>query len=143
MENEKKIGGKRKGAGRKPVLNKKKQISLYVEGGKVLKFGNEEKMKQHLYKLIDEYGNVPFSEKVYDAPSSQTKIGLDELPMFTQPKSETTKVLNLSYFVTKMAYLDKDDTAAILALKEEAENSTHLNPNDKRNIIYGLQTGNY
>ena len=42
MENKKQIGGKRRGAGRKPVLSKKKQISLYVEGAKVVKFGNDE-----------------------------------------------------------------------------------------------------
>ena len=56
MENKKQIGGKRRGAGRKPVLSKKKQISLYVEGAKVVKFGSEEKMKAHLYDIIDKFG---------------------------------------------------------------------------------------
>lgn len=89
---EKKQGGKRRGAGRKPVQNKKKQISLYVEGGKILKFGNEEKMKTHLYNLIDEFGQMgKFPEKadyvkpiIFDAPRID-KLIHDEPPMFPQP----------------------------------------------------------
>lgn len=53
MENQKQLGGKRRGAGRKPILHKKKQVSLYVEGGKMVVFGGEEKMKTFLYETID------------------------------------------------------------------------------------------
>jgi len=67
MEQGKQLGGKRKGAGRKPVLSKKKQISLYVEGSKILKFGNEEKYKEFLYRQTDEYG----VEKDYSNPISK------------------------------------------------------------------------
>jgi hypothetical protein len=55
---QKKLGGKRKGAGRKPVLSKKKQVSLYVEGSKILKFGSEEKMKELIYQFVDNYNPV-------------------------------------------------------------------------------------
>lgn len=96
MEEKKQLGGKRRGAGRKPVQNKKVQISLYVEGGKIFKFGNEEKMKTYLYSLIDEFGQMgKFPEKVdyaktpnpvfYDAPKVDNPIH-DEPPMFSQPK---------------------------------------------------------
>lgn len=67
MEQGKQLGGKRKGAGRKPVLSKKKQISLYVEGSKILKFGNEEKYKEFLYRQTDEYG----VKKDYSNPISE------------------------------------------------------------------------
>ncbi|MES2382331.1 MAG: hypothetical protein V4538_14895 [Bacteroidota bacterium] len=63
MEQNKQKGGKRLGAGRKPVLSKKKQISLYVEGSKILKFGNDEKMKKYLYKVIETFGNSPIDYK--------------------------------------------------------------------------------
>lgn len=75
MENKKQLGGKRKGAGRKPVLSKKKQISLYVEGSKILKFGNEEKYKEFLYRQTDEYG----IEKDYSNPISE----LNNLPQYS------------------------------------------------------------
>lgn len=55
---QKKLGGKRKGAGRKPVLSKKKQVSLYIEGSKFLKFGSEEKMKELIYQFVDNYSPV-------------------------------------------------------------------------------------
>lgn len=91
---EKKQGGKRKGAGRKPILHKKKQVSLYVEGGKILKFGNVEKYKEFLYKKTDEYGNdnlntginySPTSPSAYDGKKTD-KITFDEPAMFQQPK---------------------------------------------------------
>lgn len=72
---EKKQGGKRRGAGRKPILHKKKQISLYVEGSKILKFGNVEKYKEFLYRQTDEYG----VEKDYSNPVSE----LNKLPQYS------------------------------------------------------------
>lgn len=52
----KKQGGKRRGAGRKPILNKKKQFSFYIEVEQVLKFGNEEKFKKSVTDFIYGYG---------------------------------------------------------------------------------------
>ena len=90
MENKKQLGGKRKGAGRKPVLNKKKQISLYVEGNKVIKFGSEEKMKEHLYTIIDNFGDkeIFFSTPIpesYDG-KKMDKITHDEPAMWQESK---------------------------------------------------------
>jgi hypothetical protein len=92
---EKKQGGKRRGAGRKPVQNKKVQISLYVEGGKIFKFGNEEKMKTYLYSVIDEFGQMgKLPEKIdyskapillYDAPKIN-RITNDETALWQEPK---------------------------------------------------------
>ena len=94
MENKKQVGGKRRGAGRKPVLSKKAQISLYVEGVKILKFGNEEKMKNHLYTIIDNYGD---KEMFFATPTSDAydgkkmdKVTHDELAQWEQPKSTFT-----------------------------------------------------
>lgn len=91
MENKKQVGGKRRGAGRKPVLSKKVQISLYVEGSKILKFGNEEKYKEFLYKQTDEFGEEkleseikfsPITEKSFDGTNTNA-AKLDEVAIST------------------------------------------------------------
>lgn len=96
MENKKQLGGKRKGAGRKPVLSKKKQVSLYVEGVKIIKFGNEEKLKEEVYRFIDGYGKdeplesgIKYAVPTPDAYNGKNmgKVIHDEFPMFPQPKA--------------------------------------------------------
>ena len=94
MEEKNSKGGKRKGAGRKPVLSKKKQISLYVEGAKILKFGNEEKMKDKLYDFINKFGE---QEIVYVTPTPSSydgtktdKIKHDESAQYVEPKFTIT-----------------------------------------------------
>ena len=94
MENKKQLGGKRRGAGRKPVLSKKKQISLYVEGVKIIKFGNEEKMKDSLYDFINKFGETAI---VYTIPTADAydgkkmdKITHDEPAQWVEPKSTVT-----------------------------------------------------
>lgn len=96
MENKKQIGGKRKGAGRKPVLSKKVQVSLYVEGAKILKFGCEDKMKTHLYDVIDKFGNVEFSPKpeFYDAPPIKLTYE-DEFPKIASDKTIVSSITGL------------------------------------------------
>ncbi len=69
MENKKQLGGKRKGAGRKPVLSKKKQYSFYIEGSMVMQFGSEEKFKKAVIDFIYGYG----VEKDYSNPVSELK----------------------------------------------------------------------
>jgi hypothetical protein len=49
----KQSGGKRKNAGRKPVLDKKVQVCLYVETSKIDKFGGIDEFKSKLYNQID------------------------------------------------------------------------------------------
>ena len=111
MENKKQIGGKRRGAGRKPVLSKKKQISLYVEGAKVVKFGSEDKMKAHLYEIIDKFGIEPN----YENPASELK----SLPTYSvhniQPQAEVKSSITglppkLSLFSDFMAELGNANT---------------------------------
>jgi hypothetical protein len=96
MENKKTLGGKRKGAGRKPVLSKKVQVSLYVEGAKILKFGNEDKMKAHLHDVIDNFGNVEASMalKQYDAPPV-FYTHEDEFPKIASEKPQVSSITNL------------------------------------------------
>lgn len=45
MAKAKKQGGKRKGAGRKPIKDKKVQISLYIRGSELKLLGGKEKVK--------------------------------------------------------------------------------------------------
>lgn len=95
----KKQGGKRRGAGRKPILSKKKQISLYVEGLKIVKFGNEEKLKKSLYDFINDFGadielnpGVRFATSTPDAYDGKRldKITNDEPGQWQEPKSNIT-----------------------------------------------------
>lgn len=76
---EKKKGGKRMGAGRKPTSNPKITIPLYVERSNVLKFGSPEKLKEKIYGFIVEYRDENLESKIdykattkesYDAPKS-------------------------------------------------------------------------
>ena len=94
---EKKQGGKRRGAGRKPVQSKKKQISLYVEGGKILRFGNEEKLKEKVYGFIDSFGeNEGLNSEINYTPNSQAAyngvkasiITYDEIALWQEPKTK-------------------------------------------------------
>lgn len=112
MENKKQIGGKRRGAGRKPVLSKKKQISLYVEGAKILKFGSEEKLKDKLYNFIN--GElIEYKEPAPDAYDGKKidKISYDEPKQYQEPESQITGLPpKLSLFSDFMAELGKANT---------------------------------
>lgn len=111
MENKKQIGGKRRGAGRKTVLSKKKQYSFYVEGLQVLKFGSEEKFKKAVTDFIYGFGK----EVNYDNPVSELK----NLPTYSvhdiQPQVEVKSSITglppkVSLFSEFMAELDNCKT---------------------------------
>lgn len=120
MEEKKKQGGKRRGAGRKPVMSKKKQISLYVEGAKILKFGNEEKLKAHLYGVIESFDDeidlatvikfAPATKGSFDGKNNSHVIQ-GEHSVWQEVKSTTTGLPpKLSPFSDLMAELDKCET---------------------------------
>ncbi len=50
---EKKHGGKRSNSGRKPVSDKKIQVSFYIEGSKIKKLGGLDAFKEKVIKYID------------------------------------------------------------------------------------------
>lgn len=83
MEEKSNKGGKRKGAGRKPLLNPKQQVSLYIEKNKFYKFGSEERMKEKIYSFVDNYGEEQKSNisiQDYTKPTNEIKP-------FEQPKT--------------------------------------------------------
>jgi len=47
-----KKGGKRKNAGRKPVSDKKKQVSFYIEQSKIDKMGGLDEFKRKVQEYI-------------------------------------------------------------------------------------------
>lgn len=57
-----KRGGKREGAGRKPLDNPKKLVSLYIEKTKIFAMGGEEKLKKRIYDFIVSETKVPESD---------------------------------------------------------------------------------
>jgi len=50
-------GGKRKGAGRKPVKDKKQVVTLYIRKSKIKAQGGEETLKKNIYKTINDTDN--------------------------------------------------------------------------------------
>lgn len=50
-----KRGGKRTGAGRKPHVNPKRTISLYVDIKSIARFGDADSLKNKLYEFISGY----------------------------------------------------------------------------------------
>jgi len=46
-------GGARINAGRKPVQDKKQQISLFIAESKIKKHGGADKLRAKIYKLIE------------------------------------------------------------------------------------------
>ena len=45
-------GGQRPNSGRKPIKDKKKQISIYPRESKIELIGGPEKIKEKIYKLL-------------------------------------------------------------------------------------------
>lgn len=86
---EKKQGGKRLGAGRKPLADRKIPVTLYVENKKIFSFGNEQKLKDAVYGFID--GKVRVVETVHFPDTSNSFQDLtkptNEIKPFEQPKT--------------------------------------------------------
>ena len=55
-------GGKRKNSGRKPVTDKKKQVTLYVLQSMIDKLGGEAEMKKYIYETIEKRYNDKLNE---------------------------------------------------------------------------------
>lgn len=99
MEQLKQMGGKRRGAGRKPIMDKKKQYSFYIAWAEVVKFGGEEKFKKSVSDFI--YGSgkeevlnsqinyAPVTTTAFDGKKMNMGI-IDEAPMFQEVKSPVT-----------------------------------------------------
>lgn len=59
MEENKKRGGKRQGAGRKKVTDPKIPVTIYVEKSAIEGFGSEEQFKEYLGDFISNKGKIP------------------------------------------------------------------------------------
>lgn len=94
MENKKLQGGKRRGAGRKPVLHKKKQYSFYIEGNKVIKFGNEDKMKEEVYRFVDNFGTVAENNPIMERSIQDLTQPTNQIKPITDIKTITNTVIN-------------------------------------------------
>lgn len=139
MEIKKQVGGKRKGAGRKPVLSKKKQVSLYVEGSKILKFGNGENMKAHLYTVIDNFGEEPELAEIKYLPTSPAsydgkkmeKVTHDEPAMWQESKSQT-EFKTVAQWVQEKRQIEDEDEFIVWEAKLDAD--TLLTEKEKKLI---------
>ncbi len=131
---EKKKGGKRRGAGRKSLLNKKEQVSIYVEKNKILMFGNLDKMKLSLYDYIDKH--LGFGEERNGEPqaiSDTTKRLLEPTHLFV-PKNEH---ITITRSPEQWHELKRDcqSTEEWLEVKEQLLAATNLSDKQKQIII--------
>lgn len=113
MKKEKKKGGSRKGAGRKPSEIRKEPITIYAD---ISKFGTKEGARTAIYKFLD--GNLEFNPNKpfinIAAPQKITPIIEDLLESQSSLKPQETKKIDL---VDKLRNADIEDK--ILAIKAE------------------------
>ncbi len=134
---ESKRGGKRRGAGRKPIANKKKQISLYVENNAIFPFGNEEKMKEKLYGFIADYSKP----KVVNMAIQDLTKPTNEIKPQEQPKTnysvDTTKIpvqpLQSQYEAYRQRILKTTLISEVEAIMKEVK-AALLTIGEKRNL---------
>jgi hypothetical protein len=127
-------GGKRRGAGRKSVIDKKQQVVLYVPGKDVLKFGSPDKLKDNLKKFIDEFGGdskinyQPTTEASYDGKKFTP---VDDEPLkFEKPKI-ALKRTPAHWVELRRECSDADEYAQWL---QNLENDPHLTAREKKEI---------
>jgi len=141
---EKKRGGKRLGAGRKPIGNKKKPITIYVETNKLYPFGGEEMLKKGLIKFIDEYGKeVPSTIAIQDLNKHTNEIKAYEQPKTNYPINTTPVQIPLP-MSQEQAYINELKMAktinSIQFIVSTAKNDKSLLPiSVKRIELYGIE----
>ena len=120
-------GGKRIGAGRKPIGLKKKSVFLYIELNDILKFGSEEKMKVHLYDTVKKYGQQSKDAIQFTKPQKENfdsdiinSLKSDEVGQWQEPK----KVLVRSFQQYNQLKLDCENQEDWSSLSEEIRNSS-------------------
>lgn len=87
MKNEKKKGGKRSGAGRRPAKVKKEAVTIYTD---VSKFGGKEGARMAIYEFLDGKIN-PSNQKSFIPLPESTLVALHN----AQNKSQFTETYNL------------------------------------------------
>lgn len=58
-------GGKRKGAGRKPSLDKKQIVVLYIKTSKIENTGGYSSLREYLYNCVD-HGKMIHKKEIYE-----------------------------------------------------------------------------
>jgi len=117
---EKKQAGKRLGAGRKPLADRKIPVTLYVENKKIFVFGNEQKLKDAVYSFID--GKVKVVETVQDLTKPTSEIKPLEQPkrnyeVKTPPKPESVPLGSFDGF--KASILETKQVKELEAVMKE------------------------
>lgn len=123
---EKKKGGKRIGAGRKPTSNPKVQVTLYVPTTDIWKFGNELKMKEGLYAYISNFSKTenvsPMQKETQESPQTINNI--------TQHSSDLEK--SFQQHMNDIAELQYEDEYRKKYAEIEASNL----PDKQKNLLY-------
>lgn len=112
MKNEKQKGGKRKGAGRKPVEVKKEAITIYAD---ISKFGSKDVARMAIYKFLD--GELTFIGQTSPIPLAVTSesMSLMRPKPNNKPKTQPPTLSNEDTHFTERAAYDgpKIDEEAI------------------------------
>lgn len=132
MEDKLKHGGKREGAGRKPVpvSQKKVALTIYPSNADLYKFGSTEKMKTELLKFISGYGKPEALQdltrrtneiKPFEQPKSNYEVKIDPKPISTVMSNfETLKAEILATtIIPELEKIMKKVKAALLPLPQK------------------------
>lgn len=106
-----KRGGKRDGAGRKPSGVEKETVSIFVEKGKIWKFGTKEKLKKELYGFIETFGQ---QTNIQDLTKSTIEIKPQETPK-TNYAINTAPIISQPLMNQEMAYMQELKGATIIS----------------------------
>ena len=108
-----KRGGKRLGAGRKPVADKKILIALYVKGGHVFKFGGENKIKENLYDYIENFNpekSIPNKSEEVMKPVGFIEKKEQVMSQFQAYVKELNECENYKQVVAVMEFVNNDNS---------------------------------
>ena len=117
---ETKRGGKRIGAGRKPIAEKKVAITIYVKGSTILNIGSIETTKEYIYGNLENYSenaSVDLNRSISPLISYSKSERVDQ---WQEPK----KVLVRSFEQYNQLKLDCENQEDWSLLSEEIRNSS-------------------
>ena len=73
MEEKKKKGGARNNAGRKPSIDPKKPITIYLSASSIIEQGGQDKVRDKFYNFAaNGFASNPISERAPEMPSKKT-----------------------------------------------------------------------
>lgn len=139
---EKPKGGLRKGAGRKPSLDPKQPVTIFVETSKINYYGGKEGVQLFCYNALDADKEISFAppKDVYDSPGLDNSKFKDE-PVFKKkfPPSDAIIKAKGVKASSKDGVVVSDLTKPTGVLKPQEQPKTNLSVNAKPKTLDELK----